>query len=49
MLAPTRIDGASKMPIYADEDGLTQLTEIEDGDAASQFGAIWEYLRKVGE
>ena len=45
MLAPTRIDGASKMPIYADEDGLTQLTEIEDGDAASQFGAIWDYLR----
>lgn len=44
MLAPTRIDGATKMPIYADEDGLTQLTEIEDGDAASQFGAIWEYL-----
>ncbi len=47
MLAPGRIDPATKMPRFADEDGLTPLTDIEDGDAAAQFGAIWEHLREV--
>ena len=49
MLAPSRVDPATKMPRFADEDGLTPITDVEDGDAAAQYGAIWEYLRKVGE
>jgi mono/diheme cytochrome c family protein len=45
MLAPLRVDPATKMPRFSDEDGLTPLTDVEDGDAAAQFGAIWEYMR----
>ncbi len=48
MLAPNRVDPATKMPRFADEDGLTPLTEVADGDAAAQFGAIWEHLRELG-
>lgn len=49
MLAPNRIDPSTKMPRFADEDGLTALTDVEDGDAAAQFGAIWEHLRALGD
>ena len=48
MLAPNRIDPSTKMPRFADEDGLTALTDVEDGDAAAQFGAIWEHPRELG-
>jgi cytochrome c1 len=47
MLAPTRVDPLTKMPKYADEEGLTQLTDVLDGEAEAQFKALWEYLRTV--
>jgi len=45
MLAPLRVDPSTKMPRFSDEDGLTPLVDVEDGDAAAQFGAIWEHMR----
>ena len=42
--APASIDPQTKMPAYFDE-GRSQLTEILDGDAEKQIGAVWEYLR----
>lgn len=47
MLAPTRVDPLTKMPKYADEEGMTQLTDILDGEAPAQFKALWEHLRTV--
>jgi cytochrome c551/c552 len=47
MLAPTRVDPLTKMPKYADEEGMTQLTDILDGEAEAQFKALWEHLRTV--
>ena len=43
--SPPRIDPASKMPIYFDEEGKSPLTEILGGDAGKQIDAIWNYLR----
>ena len=42
---PPRIDPASKMPVYFDEEGKSPLTEILGGDAGKQIDAIWNYLR----
>lgn len=47
VMAPTRIDPETKMPKYADPEGLTQLTDPLDGKGAEQFDAIREYLRTV--
>jgi len=46
-LAPTRIDPDTKMPKYADPEGVTQLTDPYDGKGPAQFEAIWEYIRAV--
>ena len=46
-LAPVRIDPETKMPKYADPEGMTQLTDILDGKGAEQFDAIREYLRTL--
>jgi mono/diheme cytochrome c family protein len=46
-LAPTRIDPDTKMPKYADPEGVTQLTDPYDGKGPAQFEAIWEYIRTV--
>jgi hypothetical protein len=47
LLDPPRIDPDSRMPKYADAKGKTAFTELLDGDAARQFGAIWHYFRTL--
>lgn len=47
VLAPTRIDPDTKMPKYADPEGVTQLSEPYDGKGPAQFEAIWQYIRTV--
>lgn len=47
VMAPVRIDPETKMPKYADPEGMTQLTDVLDGKAADQFEAIREYIRSV--
>jgi mono/diheme cytochrome c family protein len=47
VLAPTRIDPDTKMPKYADPEGVTQLTDPYDGKGPAQFDAIWQYIRTV--
>jgi mono/diheme cytochrome c family protein len=42
--APTSVDPQTKMPVYFDE-GKSPLTEMLDGDAERQIGAVWEYIR----
>ena len=32
------------MPRYADEEGITALTETLGGNGVNQFNAIWHYL-----
>jgi len=46
-LAPTRIDPDTKMPKYADPEGVTQLTDPYDGKGPAQFEAIREYIRTI--
>jgi mono/diheme cytochrome c family protein len=47
VLAPTRIDPDTKMPKYADPEGMTQLSEPYEGKGPDQFEAIREYIRTV--
>jgi len=47
VLAPTRIDPDTKMPKYADPEGVTQLSDPYEGKGPAQFEAIREYLRTV--
>jgi mono/diheme cytochrome c family protein len=44
MRNPLAIDPQTKMPVYF-EDAKSPLTEILDGDAEKQIGAMWHYLR----
>jgi len=46
-LAPTRIDPDTKMPKYADPEGITQLSDPYEGKGPAQFEAIREYIRTV--
>ncbi|NBX34797.1 hypothetical protein EBR16_05485, partial [bacterium] len=46
-LAPVRLDPETKMPKYADAEGMTQLTDILDGKGAEQFEAVRQYLRTL--
>jgi mono/diheme cytochrome c family protein len=46
-LAPTRIDPDTKMPKYADPEGVTQLSDPYEGKGPVQFEAIREYIRTV--
>ena len=45
LMNPIAIDPATKMPVYFDAEGRSQLTEFFDGDARKQIDAIWQYLR----
>ncbi len=45
MLNPLRFDPRTKMPQFAEE-GKTPFAQFFDGDAKTQFEAIWEALRK---
>ena len=47
LLNPNRLDPETKMPKYADGDGMTQLTEHFNGKAEDQFEAIREYLNTL--
>jgi len=47
VLAPTRLDPETKMPKYADAEGMTQLTDILDGKGTEQFDAVRQYLRTL--
>jgi len=47
VLAPTRIDPDTKMPKYADPEGMTQLSEPYDGRGPDQFEAIRQYLKSL--
>ena len=47
MLAPTRIDPDTKMPKYADPEGVTQLSEPYEGKGPDQFEAIRQYIKSV--
>ena len=48
MRNPTRLWAGTKMPKFANDEGLTPLTDHFDGNAEKQFEAIWNYL-KAGE
>jgi mono/diheme cytochrome c family protein len=47
VLAPTRIDPDTKMPKYADPEGVTQLSEPYEGKGPDQFEAIRLYIKSV--
>ena len=47
VLAPIRIDPDTKMPKYADPEGVTAITDQLEGKGPDQFEAIREYLRTV--
>ena len=44
ILNPLRIDPLSKMPVYFDEEGVSPLYDVLDGDTDRQLDAIWHYL-----
>ena len=46
LLNPLRIDPASKMPVYFDEEGNSPLYDVLDGDTNRQLEAIWQYFLK---
>jgi hypothetical protein len=45
MRSPLRVDPASKMPVYFEEEGKSLLTDVLDGDSAKQLDAVWQYFR----
>ncbi len=45
MRNPVRVWPGTKMPKFANDEGLTPLTDILDGNAEKQFEAIWNYLQ----
>jgi mono/diheme cytochrome c family protein len=45
LMNPIAIDPSTKMPVYFDTEGRSQLTEYFEGDAAKQIDAVWHYLR----
>ena len=49
MWNPRRVDQASRMPTYVDEEGITQQDEILDGEGLRQFHAMWLFLSECSE
>ncbi len=47
MLNPYRINPATIMPKFADEEGKTGLMDLLKGDGTQQFRAAWLYLRDL--
>jgi mono/diheme cytochrome c family protein len=45
LMNPLALDPATKMPVYFDEAGRSQLLEVFEGDGTRQIQAIWEYVR----
>ena len=46
LMNPLRVEPTTKMPVYFDEEGKSQLGDILEGSAAKQIDAIWQYLRQ---
>ncbi len=46
LMNPLRVEPTTKMPVYFDEEGKSQLADILDGSAMKQIDAIWQYLRQ---
>ncbi len=46
LMNPLRVEPTTKMPVYFDEEGKSQLADILEGSAAKQIDAIWQYLRQ---
>lgn len=45
MRNPLRLDPATKMPAFFDEEGKSPYADVLGGDADPQIDAIWQYLR----
>ena len=45
LLNPLRIDPATKMPVYFDEEGESPLYDVLDGQTERQLEAMWQYFR----
>jgi mono/diheme cytochrome c family protein len=45
VMNPLAIDPSTKMPVFFDNEGKSQLTDVYDGDGYKQIEAIWQYLR----
>lgn len=45
ILNPLALDPTTKMPVYFDENGQSQLVEILEGDGEKQIEAMWQYVR----
>ena len=43
---PIRVDSASKMPVFFDDEGKSPLGDILEGSADKQIDALWNYVRK---
>jgi hypothetical protein len=48
VLNPTLLDPATKMPVFFDAHGASQLLEFYEGDGGKQVDALWEYIRSLG-
>ncbi len=44
---PLRIDPTTKMTRFTDDEGLTGLTDVLEGEGEAQFEAIWRYLQSL--
>ena len=44
MLKPSRLQQNTRMPQFANDEGLTPFADLFEGSARQQFGAVWEYL-----
>ena len=47
MMNPYRINPATIMPKFADEEGRTGLIDLLEGDAQRQFDGIWRHLKDL--
>ena len=44
---PYRINPATIMPKFADDEGRTGLIDLLEGDAQRQFDGIWRHLKDL--
>jgi hypothetical protein len=48
VMNPTLLDPTTKMPVFFDGHGASQLLEYYEGDGGKQIDALWEYIRSLG-
>lgn len=46
VMNPAALDPATKMPVYFDEAGHSQLLDFYEGDGPKQIEAMWHYIRQ---